>query len=181
MCIRDRCVCVCVCVCNSTMKHSINTHTGEYKWHCCLGRTQKKSAIVEHKLSNEDHTVLFGESQVLSSTWQYFAWLQREAVEIYNHGNCNINKKEETCVVSHKMTNRCLKKCMNRRLGATGVAYLIRNNFWITTQWFSELHLFFITLKWYARTLCFQGCLAYYLIMYEVDNALDILMLTRCV
>ena len=51
-------------------------------------------------LSNDDHKILFGETQVLSSTQRYFAQLQREVVEIYNHGNHSMNKKEEFLVLN---------------------------------------------------------------------------------
>ena len=51
----------------STKKCSNNTCIGEHKWHYGLGEMQK-SVIAEHVLSNVDHTILFGESQVLSLT-----------------------------------------------------------------------------------------------------------------
>ena len=53
---------------------------------------------------------------VLFSTQWYFAWLQREAIEMYKHGGHNINKKEKSLALNkylelkHGKTAKPIKK-----------------------------------------------------------------------
>lgn len=71
----------------------MNTRISEHKRCCRLGQGEK-SAVAEHVLSHEDHTMRFEEATILSSTLHYRTRLHREAIEIHKHTD-NINRKEE--------------------------------------------------------------------------------------
>ena len=58
--------------------------------------------MAEYALSSEGQTILHEETQVLSSTWQYFDWLHREEIKIYKHGGSHsMNQNEPWVPKSH--------------------------------------------------------------------------------
>ena len=63
-------------------------------------RTTESSWMWNLMMTNEGHTVLFGETQVLSSSQKYFARLQRQAVENYKYSNHNMNKQEKSLTLN---------------------------------------------------------------------------------
>lgn len=54
--------------------------------------------IVEHALINADHTIKFEETQILSSSRNYFPCIHSEATEIQKHEN-NFNQRDESLIV----------------------------------------------------------------------------------
>lgn len=91
--------CSCGKVYIGTTKRSVRTRLKEHMRHCRLGQSEK-SAIAEHASLNADHSIQFGDTQILSSTRRYFARLNREAIEIFKHGDGSINKREECMSLS---------------------------------------------------------------------------------
>lgn len=96
-----RVVCFCWKVYIRITKLSGNTHITEHQRHCCLGQPEKLAAA-EHvcPVHTVCHTVLFVETQFLSSTCQYFAWLYREANKLFKHDVLSTNRHKETLTLS---------------------------------------------------------------------------------
>ena len=85
--------CSCGAVYIGTTKRSINTRLTEHKRNCRHGHTDK-SAVAEHTLTQDEHTILFEKTQVLDKTPNYYTRMYREAIEIQKHPE-NFNRKEE--------------------------------------------------------------------------------------
>ena len=77
----------------STTKRTIKTRLQEHKRHCQLYQIVK-SAVAEHIYLNEEHSINFEETQILSNTHHYHARLYREAIEIFKHKIHLIRKKK---------------------------------------------------------------------------------------
>ena len=85
--------CSCGAVYIGTTKRSIKTRLAEHERNCRLGHTDK-SAVADHAYSDPGHNIEFSNTDVLSTTKNYFLRLCREAIEIFKHEN-NFNRKEE--------------------------------------------------------------------------------------
>ena len=94
--------CTCGSVYVGTTKRSVKTRITEHKRNCRYGHTEK-SAVAEHTLSQDNHRIMFEETQVLDKTLSYHARLYREAIEIHKHPT-NFNRKEEGVNLSKTWT-----------------------------------------------------------------------------
>jgi hypothetical protein len=91
--------CSCGQVYIGTTKRSVRTRLGEHRRHCRLDQPEK-SAVAEHALENLEHSMLFGDTVVLSSVRGFFPRLHREALEIFKHGNRCMNRREERMAIN---------------------------------------------------------------------------------